>query len=99
VPSARATSFRAWKPDQPRWTPPTADEWCAILRSVSIGRDLLFWKRSEFVASGIATDLAAVTQLSDALDDALGELEQATAVVLEAQRRLLVVAMETTPAA
>jgi len=68
------------------------------LRSVTIGRDLLHWSKSELRASGIGGDLAAVEHLSDCFDDAMNELERAGAVLLEAQKRLLTVAVETKPA-
>ena len=67
------------------------------MRSVTIGRDLLFWKKAEFVASGIASDLAAVTHLTGCLADARRELEAAAEVVFQAEQRLLTVAVEKRP--
>jgi hypothetical protein len=68
-----------------------------MLRSATLARDLLHWSKGELRASGIGSDHAAVQHLANVFDDAMDELEQAGEVLLEAQRRLLVVAVETKP--
>ena len=73
---ARATSFKPWKAGESRWAAPSPEQWLAILRSVSIGWDLLFWKRAEFSRAVIASDLAAVRHLSDCLADGRRQLDQ-----------------------
>jgi hypothetical protein len=85
--SSHPSRFRARKAGEDRWTPPSQEQWLGVLRSVSIGRDLLFWKKPEFVASGIGGDYVAVQHLSNCFADAQRELEAAAAVCFEAHTR------------
>ena len=74
------------------------DDWAGMLRSAVLARDLLHWSDDELRASGICADYATVQHLADVFDDAMNELEAAGDVLLEAQRRLLTVAVEKMPA-
>ena len=94
--SARADSS-AEADHKSSWQPPTADDWSGMLRSATLARDLLRWSDAELRAGGIGNDDATVQHLFDVFDAAMDELGQAEDVLMEAQRRLLEVAVETKP--
>ena len=96
--NARATSTKEPSPNLGEaWSPPSIDDWLSLLRSATLARDLCRWTEGEMRAPGIASDLAAVTHLSDCFEDAVRELDQAADLIAEAQKRLLTVATETPP--
>ena len=101
MPSSAPCLPPAPRPSVPRsptssWTPPTAEEWSAILRSVTIGRDLLFWRKAEFSSERHCVGSGGGDALSDCFEAAVRELDAAADVVAEAQKRLLTVTVETT---